>query len=186
MDGSLFERGKTLENNFFRERDQQLVDKLRAELKQSEAREALAKASGISDDSVLDAMLASKVTAESLTGISLVPLVTVAWADGVMEAKEIAAITEAATQSGIAADSAAHGLLKSWLDEKPSADLLTSWKEYVSALKESLDEAAFGQLKSTVIGRARQVADAAGGILGFGKTSDVESSVIDDLEKAFG
>ena len=185
MDGSLFERGKSLENKFFRERDNELVEKMRAEINRTEAREALAQASGISDAAVLDAMLDSQVTAESLTAISLVPLVVVAWADGVMEAKEIAAISQAAEKSGIATDSAAHGLLKSWLDEKPADDLQESWHEYVAALKTSLDAAAFGQLKSTVIGRAREVADAAGGILGFAKTSDVESAVIDDLEKAF-
>lgn len=186
MDGSLFERGKRLEDKFFRDKDQALVEKLRAEISQSEARVALGDSSGIKDESVLDTMLENKVTAESLTSISLVPLVAVAWADGVMEAKEQEAILAAANQSGVATDSAAYELLKSWLDEQPSDQLLVSWKEYIGALKESLGETAINQLKASVIGRARQVADAAGGILGFGKTSDKETAVIDELEKAFG
>ena len=186
MDGSLFERGKRLEDKFFRDKDRALVEKLRAELSQSEARVSLSGTSGIKDEAVLDSMLENKVTAESLTSISLVPLVAVAWADGIMEAKEQEAIMQAATTAGIAADSAAHELLKSWLDEQPSEQLLQSWKEYVGALKDTLGETAINQLKTTVIGRARQVADAAGGILGFGKTSDKESAVIDELEKAFG
>ena len=186
MDGSHLERGKRLEDKFFREKDKALVEKLRAELSQSEARVSLSDASGVKDEAVLELMLENNVTAESLTSISLVPLVAVAWADGVMEAKEQAAILEAATKAGIAADSAAHDLLESWLDEQPSEELLQSWKEYVGALRETLGETAINQLKTTVIGRARQVGDAAGGILGFGKTCDKEVAVIDDLEKAFG
>jgi len=186
MDGSHLERGKRLEDKFFREKDKALVEKLRAELSQSEARVSLSDASGIKDEEVLELMLKNKVTAESLTSISLVPLVAVAWADGIMETKEQAAILEAATTAGIGTDSAAHELLKSWLDERPSEELLQSWREYVGALRESLGETAINQLKASVIGRARQVGDAAGGILGFGKTSDKEAAVIADLEKAFG
>ena len=185
MDESLFERGKALEERFFKQKDKALLDQLRAEMQADEGRKALASVSGISDDAVLDALVANQVSAESLTSVSLIPLVVVAWADGVMEGKERDAILQAAGSAGIEQDSASYKLLQSWLDTQPPGDLLDSWKAYVAALKDGLEPAAFGQLKTSVVGRAKSVADAAGGILGIGTTSSKESQVIEDLEKAF-
>ena len=178
MDDSLLNRGKTLENQFFREKDNQLLEKLKAEMEGKEAKEALAAASGISDPEVLDALVGNNVTAESLTSVSLVPLISVAWADGSIDDKEREAVMKAAEGAGITAGSASHGLVTSWLNEKPSGDLLGSWKSYVGGLKSSMPDAAFSQLKTSVLKRANDVADAAGGFLGVGKTSDAESKVI--------
>ena len=186
MDDSLLNRGKSLENKFFRDKDQQLLEKLKAEMAGKEAKDALAAASGITDQAVLDALTANNVTSESLTSVSLVPLVAVAWADGKIDDKEQEAILKAAEGAGISADSASHGLVSGWLKEKPGDDLLESWKAYVGGLKGSMPEEAFGQLKTTVLKRAKDVADAAGGFLGVGKTSDAETKVIEELEKAFG
>ena len=61
-----------------------------------------------------------------------------------------------------------------------------AWREYVGALAESLDRAALDALKNDVMGRARGVAEAAGGFLGLGnKVSSEEQAVLDELAKAF-
>ena len=53
--------------------------------------------------------------------------------------------------------------------------------------KPTLRESARGALKEDLLGRARAVAEAAGGLLGFGnKVSKSEQAVLDDLEEAFG
>ena len=186
MEGSLFERGKALEDRFFSDRDKQLLEQLKQEISQSEGRDALSAASGISDKAVLDAMLESQITAETLTSISLVPLVAVAWADGVMEDKEKAAILKASAGAGISEGSGSYNLLESWLQSKPEGNLLDSWKDYIGALKSSIDETSFNQLRTTILGRAQEVASAAGGILGIGSTSAAETAVMKDLESAFG
>ena len=185
MDGSLFERGKALEDRFFGEKDQQLLEQLKAEMAADENRKALAAVSGVSDNTVLDALMEHNISAQSLASVSLVPLIAVAWADGVMEAKEKEAILQAAEKAGIEKESASLKLLENWMESQPPGELLDSWKSYIAALKEDMDPAAFGQLKNSVIGRAKEVAESAGGILGFGKTSDKESSVIRELEQAF-
>ncbi len=186
MSDSLFERGKALEDRFFGEKDKQLLDQLKQEIAAKEGMEALAVASGISDETVLRSLVDQNVTAESLTSISLVPLVAVAWADGVMEENERAAILKASEAAGIAEGSASFQLIASWMDSQPGAELLQGWKDYVASMKSSLDEAAFNQIKTTVMGRAREVAEAAGGFLGIGKTSDKESALLDELETCFG
>ncbi|QEG23075.1 hypothetical protein [Mariniblastus fucicola] len=178
-------RGKALETKFFGERDQVLLQNLKAELADKEAREALHAVSGIDNDEVLDKLIDAGVTPESLAAISLIPLVSVAWCDDLMEATEKEAILQAATSAGIEKDSAASKLLGSWLAHRPKPDLLESWKGYVGVLKGSLDETSYSQLKSSVINRAENVAEAAGGFFGAGTVSDKEKKAIADLAAAF-
>jgi hypothetical protein len=62
---------------------------------------------------------------------------------------------------------------------------LPAWRGYVVALCESSGPEVKDKLKADVMGRARSIADAAGGILGFNKTAASEQSVIDSLEQTF-
>lgn len=179
-------RGKALENKFFGERDKELLSKLKAELEGKQSRDALRAVSGIENDDVLDKLIGVGVSPESLSAVSLIPLVAVAWCDDSMESTEKEAILSAATSSGIEKDSASSELLGSWLSVRPGSDLLDAWKAYIGVLKESLDDTAFGQLKSSVINRAENVAEAAGGFFGLGSVSDKEKKAIADLDAAFG
>lgn len=179
-------RGKALESAFFGRRDQKLLQKLKAEIDGKESRDVMRSVSGIEDDAVLDKLIAAGVTAESLSAVSLIPLVAVAWCDDSLESTEKATILEAAKSSGIAEGSAAAALLSSWLESRPGNELLDSWKSYVGGLKEQLDESSFAQVRTSVIKRAEAVADAAGGFLGMGKVSDKEKKAIADLAAAFG
>lgn len=182
----LQKRGKALEDMFFKRQDDALLAKMKADMQAAENRASLAAAAGLDDAATLDALLKIGVTPESLTSVALIPLVAVAWADGKMEAAEKKAILDAAAQSGIESGSASFTLLEGWLANQPGSELLASWKDYIGAIKADLEESAFGQLKSAVIGRARTVAESAGGFLGLGnKISDVEEKVIADLTSAF-
>lgn len=103
-----------------------------------------------------------------------------------METKEREAILKAADAAGIKSDSAAYQLLDSWMENKPANDLIDIWANYIGELKTTIDDTAFNQLKTSVLGRAKEVADSAGGFLGVGTTSAQESSVLDRLEQSFG
>ena len=85
---SLGERGRALEEEFFRKEDQRLTAKLR-ELKAKEAsREELSRISGIRNTAILDRLVELGIHAETLVALSIVPLAEVAWADGAIDAKE--------------------------------------------------------------------------------------------------
>ena len=179
-------RGNALENAFFLDRDQELLQKLKAEVAGKETQDAMRSVSGIDDDAVLDQLIKAGVTPESLSAVSLIPLVSVAWCDRSMEAKEKQAILDAAAASGIEKDSASSELLNSWLDAQPGNELLDMWKSYVGSLKGSLDDTSYSQLKASVINRAEAVAESAGGFLGIASVSDAEKKAIADLSAAFG
>lgn len=181
----LGDRVRTLEDEFFRSEDERLTQRLR-ELKHKEAsREALATASGISNQAILDALLHLGIRPEVIGALSVVPLVEVAWADGTLDAKEKQAILERAEKSGITAGSIEHDLLRSWLDHKPEPKLLTAWTHMVQGMCEQLTGEQMTTLRTSLVERARAVAKASGGFLGVGSVSTAEEDMIRQLESAF-
>lgn len=184
--GSFGSRRRELEEAFFGERDQQLLQALRAELETKEKKNALAEASGIIDHDVLEQLMQLELCGETVAALTLVPLIVVAWADSKLDDKERQAIVSAAEQEGLKAGHAGQQMLERWLSKKPEPRLLAVWKDYMAGCVESLDDHAKEVLKNDLLGRARAVAEAAGGLLGFGnKVSKAEQAALDDLASVF-
>ena len=182
----LGDRKKALEDSFFAKES----EKLRRELAEKEAmqanRDALSEASGITDDAVLQHLIALDIGSDTLVALSLVPLVEVAWADGNVDDKERQAILAAAEGAGLDKKGASGQLLNRWLAKKPDREVLATWKEYVSALSETLSGERRDALKQGLLSRARTVAEASGGVLGLGsKVSKSEQEVLDEFEQVF-
>lgn len=185
MTDFLDDRRRALEESFFAKRNQALLERLREEMAATKRQESLAAASGISDEKVLTRLLALQIDADALAALTLAPLVLVAWSDGSIAEDERQAVLHSANQSGIAPDTPAHELLINWLEEPVSHELLETWTGYVRALCSKLDAGARASLKADVVGRARAVAEAAGGLLGFHQVSASEQAVLEKLEAAF-
>jgi hypothetical protein len=183
----LKDRGRGLEEEFFRKQDARLLEQLRQRKQQEDARAALAHASGIKNPAVLDKLAALGLSAETVAALSLVPLVEVAWADGNLDDKERTAVLEGAARNGVAAGSPAHGLLAGWLTQKPEARLLTAWTQLIEGLRAEMSAAELATLKTSLLDNARAVAGASGGILGLGsKVSGAEERMLQSLARAFG
>ena len=124
--------------------------------------------------------------ATSAAALALVPLVEVAWADGNMDRRERRAVLSAASDAGLQESGTAYQLLEGWLGTRPRPTLLETWKEYVSGLVEEMTADTRFALMDQILGRARAVAEAAGGFLGMGsKVSTEEQAMLDQLEQAF-
>ncbi len=188
MPDELFgDRRKSLEEAFFSKQNAKLVEKLRAEQEAVATKEALAQISGIESEDVLDRLAELGIDASVWAAISLVPLVEVAWADGKVEEAERQSILRAAEASGIDPDSASRALLASWLDQRGDGRLLEVWEAFITGLCADLGAVERNALRDQVVGRARDVAEAAGGFWGLGnKTSALEEAVLVRLSKAFG
>ena len=183
---SFAERGKALEESFFAKRNRELLEQLRSQQAAEAQAEELTRVTGIADASVIQHLVKLGLGSETIAAVSLVPLIQVAWADGKLETKEREAVLSAAREDGIESESPSYRLLQSWLEEAPEPKLMTVWQEYVSSMASSLSTDARDQIKSQLIGRARRVAEASGGLLGLGrKISPEEQRVLDDLQKAF-
>jgi hypothetical protein len=179
-------RGKALEEAFFRKEGERLRELQRLRHDEESAIQGLRDASGIEDDAILKRLSGLGVRAETLAALTLIPLVEVAWADDRMEKQEREAVLAGAESTGIVVGSPSHALLKLWLDDRPAPDLFAAWREFIRALCAQLSADERLRLRENVVGRARRVAEAAGGFLNLGDpVSKVESAVLEDLAGLF-
>jgi hypothetical protein len=182
----LRERGRSLEEEFFRREDARLKERLRQAAERESAREALVHASGIKSPEVLDRLIDLGIHPETVAALSLVPLVEVAWADGSLDASERGAVLERADTAGFAPGSIERALLETWLSRKPEPKLLRAWVHLVEGLCEQMSPQEVAALREGLLDKARAVAGASGGFLGLGsKISAKEADVIRRLESAF-
>lgn len=182
----LRERGRSLEDEFFRREDARLKERLQQAAKQANTREALTRASGLKNPAVIDRLIELGIAPETVTALSLVPLVEVAWADGSLDAGERAAVLQRLDTNQFPPDSPARALLESWLTHKPEGRLMDAWRQLVAGLAEQMSRQELAALRSGLLDGARAVAGASGGFLGLGsKISNAEEDAIARLESAF-
>lgn len=185
MHDAFRQRQRGLEEAFFKERDQKLMEKLRSELSALEDKRKLAHVTGIVEEHVLSSLVQAGVQAETLTAVALIPLIEVAWCDGSVAAEEREAVLNAAVSQGIRSDSASYALLQRWLEERPDPRIIAAWKEYVHELGRLMPTDSVASLKKNMRDRATRVASAAGGFLGLATISKHEQAKIDELAKAW-
>ena len=182
----LSERGRTLIDAIFHEKDQALLKAFHERLQQLDRREQLKGICGIDDDALLNHMMELEMQPEVVAAIAVVPLVVMAWADGSVQPQEREAILQAAEQSGVSAEDGRYPVLEHWLSHKPGPEVLDAWKLYIAALCKQLSDQQVDELKHDLLDRIDTVAQAAGGILGItSKVSSNEQAMKKTLEQAF-
>jgi hypothetical protein len=181
----LDDRRRALEEAFFARRNEELRQRMIEKDSAAGRKNALSVASGITDDAVLETLVSLDIQGDTLTALSLVPLVMVAWADGSIDDKERAAVLFGATKAGLPERGAAYEMLGQWLARRPSPELFAAWRSYSGAIMAKLPADSKYRLKSEILARAHAVAEAAGGFLGLGqKVSAAEEQVLRDLNDA--
>jgi hypothetical protein len=182
---SLEERGRALENQFYDKQDQEKIAAMKSKLDAQQSKEELRKASGMTDDAVLDKLVGLGLRANTIAALSLVPLIEVAWADGEIQSNERTAILQGAHGKGLEQGTDGYALLESWLTKRPAPALLDAWEGYIKALASQLNDEQNRLLKNQIVGFAKMVAASAGGFLGIGKVSASEEKVLSRIETAF-
>lgn len=165
--------------------EQRLREDLQDQCDREHAIDELRETTDITELTVLTELVDCGIRAGSLNVVTLVPLVTVAWANGFIERQERLTILAAAESLGANPASPAFELLSDWLKKRPDESLLTTWTDYIGAIRFVLSEEAFHCLRDSTIAKATAVAASAGGYFGVGAISKAEQSVIDDLYQAF-
>ena len=181
----LSDRRTGLEESFFAQANKALRRRLRKAEVAKARKDALSAASGITDDVVLERLVALKIGTETLPALFLAPLIAVAWADGCIDDKERNAVLSGAAELGLDEQEASYQLLERWLADRPTPELLVNWKEYIGALSLRLSQHTLETLKPELLRRARVVAEAAGARFGTGQQiSGPERAVLEELETA--
>jgi hypothetical protein len=100
-DDGLSDRRRASEEEYFRKRDQQLVEHLRIQAEREAARGRLSQRVGVADDEVLQDLETLGFSDQTVSLLPMVPLVHVGWADGGMAASAAQRIMEASREHGI-------------------------------------------------------------------------------------
>ena len=160
--GSLREREQALSDVFFQGVAEELRTRLELRSAEEAARGALAEATGIDDPSVLAELAGLGIRVDTLAALTLIPLIDVAWADGVMDERERRAVLAAAAATGSEPGSTSYRLLEIWTTDQPPPDMTKAWQLFIQALCGKLERDASARLARNLLGRAREVAAAAG------------------------
>lgn len=176
------DRSRTREEEYFRRKDQELLEQGR----QRHAREVklrqLGEATGIADRATLEELVTLGYTADTVQLPHLLPLVMVAWADGTVSSTERDVILEAATARHVGRESLAWELLAEYLTHRPSEEIIDRHLRVLRTWMQAVPEAQRTNTLHDLTSRCTQVASMSRGIFGVGrKISEGERRVMDRL-----
>jgi hypothetical protein len=180
-DNPLAERGRSLEEEYFRKHDQELIEKMRHAAAADKARQDLSATSGLQDPELIKELEVLGFTPETVTLLPLVPLIEVAWAEGGVSAAERKLVVELARSRGIAENGAADRQLAGWLDHRPSADMFTRATRLVRAMLSSGSPQQAPMTADDVVKYCENIATASGGLFGIHRISAEERGLLERI-----
>lgn len=180
------ERGRSLEDDYFRKKDQELIEKMRraaaadqARAEKGQARAQIGQQVGITDPELLLELEARGFTPDTVVLLPLVPVVQVAWAEGGVSAAERDLIVKLARSRGIEEGSAADRTLTEWLDARPGAHVFAHATRLIRAMLAS--PATHDLTAADLVTHCESIAAASGGFLGMNRISAEERQLLTAL-----
>ena len=165
--GAFIDRKRTVEEEYFRQQELELIERLRQRTAQENERQEMAATLGVTDAEILNTLQEMGYTRATLSLLYLVPQVQVAWAEGSVSKSERELILEAARLRGIEAGSAAYEQLIGWLNEQPAEEFFERTLRVISALLQTLPPERREASKRDLVAYCTQVAGISGGLAGF-------------------
>lgn len=164
------------EEEYFRQRDKELIERMRKAAEVEQARMNLQNASGIQDPALLQDLEELGFTPDTLSLLPLVPVLQVAWAEGGVSTAERTMIVNLARSRGVADGSRADQQLTDWLDRRPSDDTFRKAARLIGAMLDKPGNVAVDP--DDLLAYCEQIAAASGGIFGIGKVSPEERAAL--------
>jgi hypothetical protein len=184
----LAERGRSLEADYFRRKDKELLDRAKEQQAAAEQRGKLAAALGVdADDPTVAALARLGFDGDTAPLLEIVPAIQVAWSDGTLPARERAEIERLLARSELQrAAEAGRGMVAQWLSRQPTTELFRVATDAVKLRASSLDADARARFVGRIIADCNAVATAVGGVFGIGSLSSAEADRIRELAAALG
>jgi hypothetical protein len=181
-DNPLGDRGRAFEEDYFRKRDRELIEKMRKASAAEDARRAMETKTGLHDPALLQELEALGFTPDTVALLPFVPLVQMAWAEGGVSDAERKLIVQLARARGIDHGSAADRQLAAWLSSRPAPDVFSSAARLIRAM---LDTPG-GEPSLTaddLVKYCENIAAASGGILGINRVSAEERALLNTIAR---
>ena len=164
------ERGRALEDEYFRKRDRELIEKMRKAT-------GLSARTGLTDPAMVQELQELGFTPETVVLLPLVPLVQMAWAEGGVTASERRLVVKLARSRGITEGSAADGQLAGWLDTRPSDAVFGQATRLIAAMLDA-SPAAAGMTAEELVDYCEKIAEASGGFFGINRVGSDEKQIL--------
>jgi hypothetical protein len=183
---TLRERGRSLEEEYFRKKDRELIEKMRQTAAAEEERQALAKTSGLADPAMLQELKDLGFTPATVSLLPLVPVLRMAWAEGGITAAERDLLLRLARSRGVAEGSEADRQLSEWIIRRPDDSVFTRASRLIRAMLDSRAPETSDLSAEDLVEYCERIAAASGGVFGIGRISTEEkkllSSIAEDLK----
>lgn len=174
-------------DSMFVAENEELMAKLREQIKHDEQVEELSKAIGIEDKSLVQSLMTLGITPHSMAALTMYPMVCVAYADGVLNIEERDLIMKMAREWNMKPGDAGFEVLNHWLVDGPTEDGFAVWKKYIQTVMTQMTPQQIADLKLSIMSRSTAVATAVGDVLGrFGnRTNKAEDARLAEIESVF-
>jgi hypothetical protein len=178
-DDQLAKRGRTLEEEYFRRKDRELIEKMRQSAAVEQARGELERQTGLADPALLDQLRELGFAPDTVSLLPLVPVLEMAWAEGGVTDAERGLILQIARGRGIQDDSPAGRQLQEWLVHRPQPVVFERAGRLIAAMLSSGAEGVTGKLTADdLVAYCERIASASGGIFGMGRVSGEERTLL--------
>lgn len=172
------------EDEHFRKKDRELIDKLRQADAAAKTRLALEQETGLHDPEMLRELDLLGFTPATIALLPLMPVLRVAWAEGGVSLAERTLIVDLARARGIAAGGAADHQLHEWLEHQPSEDTFHKATRLIGAMVGTPHGEAVHVTPDELIAHCETIAHASGGIFGIGSVSAEEKAALAKIAAA--
>ena len=169
------------EEEYFRRKDRELIEKMRRASEAAQARKALEEETGIHDPQMLEQLEELGFTPDTIALLPLIPVLQVAWAEAGISTAERKAILALARARGIAEGSAADHQLKAWLDQRPSDDTFRKGMRLIAAMVEHPERGHADITADDLLKYCEEIAHASGGLFGIGAVSAEEQAAMQQI-----
>ena len=182
----LNERGHALEEEYFWNKEKELIGRLREEGRQKHERQTLGERLETEDEALTAELVAAGITPQTLALLHLVPLIEVAWAEGEVTDRERQLIVAMAERRGAAPDDEVHLRLNELLAHRPDEAFYDVALKGERALLTRMSVDARANALEDLEKRCVAIAEAAGGILGMGTISPEERAALKHIHERLG
>jgi hypothetical protein len=156
-------RGMYLEEEYFRKKEFELLEKLKAVFQKKVDKESIRKATGVTNEQVL---------------------VEIAWADGDLSESEARSVLAAGEKQGIRPGTRPYRMLEDRLHKGPDPELRKIWFLYAEELKKTLTRDELKTFRNDLLERARGIVAATGHLERLLIDVGGERKVLAAIEKA--
>ena len=184
----LAERGRSLEADYFRRKDRELLERAREREAAAQRCRHLGEVLGIdANDPVSTGLSALEFDGGTVPLLEIVPAIQVAWADGTLPPRERREIERLLARPNLQ-EAAALGsaMVEQWLARQPGCDLYRLATDALRLRASRLAADERKRLVGQILADCNAVAAASGGVFGLGALSSAEANSIRELATTLG